>query len=253
MARPPIFRLFPLLSGLWRVVGMLALLATGSSAAIDSVPAPADGIYDDTRALSEVGRRDLGGELRSLRDDLKANIWFTATSFTASGVTLRQQARMTRRRWSGESPALLIAYDRASNAVALSFSPDFWNRYPTPGLVELLRGAGRTIADTKLTLEERLTLIVQETGKRLRQLETVSIQQNMWFQNEEKRPVLLLAGGLLAAACLAAVAGMAARHWSGSSSSQAFFPEVVVGTRLGAPFGGGLIVEMDGDPVGRAG
>jgi len=46
MARETFHRLFAPLSSLGKVLGIWALLATAASAAIETVPAPADGIYD---------------------------------------------------------------------------------------------------------------------------------------------------------------------------------------------------------------
>lgn len=233
------------------LAGVMLFPALRAYGAIDGVPAPTDRIFDDTRAFSDETRRDIVEEIQSLRADLKADIWLTATSFTASGVTIRQQAQSTRRRWSGDSSALLIAYDRASNSVALSFSPDFWQRYPTTSLVELMRGSGRTITDTKLTLEERLALIIHDLAKRLRQLETVRIQQDRWFQQDEKQFVIVLGALVIGAAMIAAFLGIVSRRRATSSGQQYFFPDVAVGMRLGAAFGGGLIAEVQPQPPAK--
>lgn len=251
MARPSLFQLFSPPSGLWRVVGMLALLATGSSAAIDSVPAPADGIYDDTRAFSDASRQALAQEIRGLATDLKCDVWLTATSFSTGGLTPRRQAQATRIRWSGDKPALLLAYDRATNAMAFSFSPDLWARYPATSLATIGLEANRAIADTKLTLEERLTTIVHQVAKRLRELETVRLKQSVWFPKEERLSTMLLIGVLVGGALLAAILGMISRARSHASGEQLLFPDVTVSTRFGAPFGGGLIAEIRTQPPAR--
>lgn len=251
MARPPFFHPFSLLSGLWRVAGMLALLATGSSAAIDSIPAPADGIYDDTRAFSDAARQTLAQEIRTLATDLKCDVWLTATSFSTGGLTPRRQAQATRIRWSGDKPAILLAYDRATNAMAFSFSPDLWARYPATSLATIGLEANRAIADTKLTLEERLTTILHQVAKRLRELETVRLKQSVWFPKEERLSTMLLIGVLVGGALLAAILGMISRARSHASGEQLLFPDVTVSTRFGAPFGGGLIAEIRTQPPAR--
>lgn len=225
-----------------RVLFTGALLLVQEFGAFALEPPPT-GLLDDTHALSDPAHHDIAAEIEALRADIKADVWVTATSFPPSGVTPRHQARNTRRQWSGESAALLIGYDRASNSISLSFSPGLWERYPSSTLVELMRDSGRTITDTKLTLEERLVLIVHHAAKQLLQLETVRIQHQRWFQSDEKRFALILAAVLVGTTLLAAIFGAASRQRGTSSSQQHYFPDVVVGCRLGAPFGGGLIAE----------
>lgn len=252
MARPSFFFQFPtLLSGLWRVVGGLALLATTASAAIESVPAPADGIYDDTRGLTDASRQALAQEIRSLATDLKCDVWLTATSFSTGGLTPRRQAQATRIRWSGDKPAILLGYDRATNVIAFSFSPDVWGRYPAATLATLGLEANRTIADTKLTLEERLTTTLHQFAKRMRELEAVRLKQSVWFPKEERYSTMLLIAALVGGAMLAAILGMISRARSHFSGEQLLFPDVTVSTRFGAPFGGGLIAEIRTQPPAR--
>jgi hypothetical protein len=251
MSRETFHRLFALLFSLGKILGIWGLLATAVSAAIDTVPAPADGIYDDTRALSDASRQALAKEIRGLATDLKCDVWLTATSFSTGGLTPRRQAQATRIRWSGDKPAILLAYDRATNAMALSFSPDLWARYPATSLATIGLEANRAIADTKLTLEERLSAIVHQVAKRLRELETVRLKQSVWFPKEERLSTMLLIGVLLGGALLAAILGMISRARSHSSGEQLLFPDVTVSTRFGAPFGGGLIAEIRTQPPAR--
>jgi chemotaxis response regulator CheB len=229
----------------------LVLLTSWAAAAIDSIPAPADGIYDDTRALSDTSRQTLAQEIRALATDLKCDVWLTATSFSTGGLTPRRQAQATRIRWSSDKPAILLAYDRATNVMAFSFSPDLWARYPATSLATTGLEANRTIANTQLTLEERLTNIVHQFAKQLRELETVRLKQSVWFPKEERSSTLVLVGLLIGGAILAALLGLISRARSHSSGEQLLFPDVTVSTRFGAPFGGGHIAEVRTQPPAR--
>ena len=251
MDRQPLHRPKNSLCSLWRLLGGLLLLTSWASAALDAIPAPADGIYDDTRALSDASRQTLAQEIRSLATDLKCDVWLTATSFSTGGLTPRRQAQATRIRWSGDKAAILLGYDRAANAIAFSLSPDLWNRYPASSLATLGLEANRTIANTQLTLEERLTTIVHQVAKQLRELETVRLKQSVWFPKEERRSTLLLVAVLLGGAFLAAVLGLISRSRSHTSGEQLSFPDVTVSTRFGAPFGGGLIAEIRTQPPAK--
>ena len=245
MANPVPHRLHPQIRALSLLIGVMFLVL--GLPAYGAKP-PADGVFDDTHALDDAAHRRIAAEIATLRENLKADIWLTATSFPPSGVTPRQQARTTRLDWSGDSAALLMAYDRASNAISLSFSPKLWERYPSSSLVELMRDSGRMIADKKLTVEERLVFIVHDVANRLRQLETVRIQHERWFQLNEKRFALMLTAILVGAAFVAAILGMASRRRHASYGEQHYFPDVVVGARLGASFGGGLIAQASETP-----
>ena len=93
-------------------------------------PAPADGVYDDTRALSEGSHQQLAKEIRSFREREGMDAWFAATTFLPEGQTLRSEARLLRQAWSGTRPALLLLYDRSQNQDMVTFSPSFGMRCP---------------------------------------------------------------------------------------------------------------------------
>jgi len=152
---------------------------------------------------------------------------------------------------TGDKPAILLAYDRATNVMAFSFSPDLWARYPATSLATTGLEANRTIANTQLTLEERLTNIVHQFAKQLRELETVRLKQSVWFPKEERSSTLVLVGLLIGGAILAALLGLISRARSHSSGEQLLFPDVTVSTRFGAPFGGGHIAEVRTQPPAR--
>jgi chemotaxis response regulator CheB len=251
MARETFHRLFDILSSLGKVLGTWAILSTGASAAIDTVAAPADGIYDDTRALGDASRLALAQEIRHLAADLGCLVWLTATSFPTGGLQPGHQAKANRTRWSEGQPSILLAYDRASNGMVFSFSPELWNRYPAASLANLGLETNRMIADTQLKLEERLTQIVQVVAKRLRELETVRLKQSVWFPREERSSALALVGLLIGGTILAAILGLISRARSHSSGEQLLFPDVTVSTRFGAPFGGGHIAEIRTQPPAR--
>ena len=138
---------------------------------------PVDGIQDETRALTDETHRQIAQELKLFREDLKCDAWITAASFTPAGVTVRRQAQTTRREWSGLRPAVLMAFERASNSSAMSFAPEFWERYPSTELVEIMQETRRILLDTKLTLDERLALATRCWIDRLRVMESVRLKQ----------------------------------------------------------------------------
>lgn len=205
---------------------------------------PADGILDETRALTAETHRLLADELRQFSRDLKCDAWIKASSFTASGVTVRRQAQTIRREWSGTRPAVLMAYDRASNGSGISFAPEFWDRYPAAELLEIMQETRRILADTKLTLDERLAQATRSWIDRLRSMETVRLKQSLWIQPNEKRFALAMPVWLAGGAVAAALLGFISRQRSTRASRRFLFPEVQVGMRFGAAYGGGVTSEI---------
>ena len=232
------------------VLAGLLLIAPAYSALSDSPP-PADRVFDDTRALEAPSRQIIAAELAELASDLKCDLWFTAVTFPADNLTLRQQSHFTRERWSTDRPAILLAYSRSDNAVSFSFSPVFWDIYPTATLVEVTREATSRIQDNKLPLDERLVLAVQQFGQKIRELETARILQTQRFAPEEKQSLVTLAALLLGAAFVAALVGILSRRGDHAAEKEMHLPEVTVGLRLGAPFGGGHIAEIRTQPPAR--
>lgn len=206
-------------------------------------PPPGNGIEDDARAITSEMHQQIAEELRQFREDLKCDAWITASSFMPANVTVRRQAQITRRAWSGERPAVLLAYDRASDSTAFSFSPEMWERYPAAHLVEIMQETRRVFADRSLTLDERFALATRQWTDRLREMEAVRLRQFLFLQRDEqgfaKLIVMLFAGGALVAAIL----GYASRRHTATAERRHYLPEVEVGMRFGAPYGGGVMAE----------
>ena len=227
---------FPVFAGVW-----LAVAGWGGPA--HAAP-PADGIQDETRALTAEMHRQLAEELSRFRQDLKCDAWIKATSFMPAGLTVRREAQTTRREWSGTRPAVLMAYDRASNSNAMSFAPVFWERYPAADLVEIMQDTRRILSDTKLTLDERLALATRAWIDRLRTMESVRLKQSLWIQRGEKSFAFAVPAVLAGGALIAALFGFVSRRRSARAGLRFLFPEVQVGMRFGAAYGGGVTAEI---------
>lgn len=205
---------------------------------------PADGILDETRALSAETRNQLAEELRQFRQDLKYEGWVRTCSFLPAGVTIRRQAQMTRRSWSGIQPAVLMLYDRSSSSSAVSFAPVLWERYPATDLVEIMQETRRIFADTKLTLDERLAVATRTWIDRVRTMESMRLKQSLWLQRQERQFGLVVPALLAGGAVIAALLGFVSRRRSAASDRRFLLPVVHVGTRFGAAFGGGVTADV---------
>ena len=227
--------LFPAFAVFW--------LAMGGWGLAQPAP-PADGILDETRALPLETRRKLAAELSQFRQDLKCDAWIKATSFLANGSTIRREAQTSRRDLSATRPAVLMAYDRSSNSSAVSFAPVFWERYPAAELIEIMQEVRRILSDPKLSLDERLTRATRSWIDRLRRMESVRLRQSLWIQRREKSFVLAVPIILVVGAIIAALFGYLSRQRAARAALRFLFPEVQVGMRFGAAYGGGVTAEI---------
>jgi uncharacterized membrane protein YgcG len=210
----------------------------------DLPPAPADGLRDDTRALSPGLRAQLVQDMATCRAALDADIWFSAGTFLQSGQSIRLQARTLRQHWSpGGRDAILVAYDRSSDAHGLSLSPGIWERYPSAEITTLIQRSMATMADKSQPLEKRLSTMLSQM---LQNLQTLEKQRHRAAQPLSRHHVRLAQGfaiSLGGGAVLLALLGTLSRKRDLQASWQSFFPSVQVGIRFGAPHGGGVIVE----------
>ncbi len=239
----PLPRLCPS-RALQAVAGLVVWLLVTGMASAQIPPAPADGILDETRALTEAAHRQIAEDIRLFRDNLKCDVWLTATSFLPTGTTVRRHAQITRQGWSGDRPAVLMAYDRATNSSGMSFSSSFWQHYPSAELFELMQEARRILNDETLTLDERLVQSTRSWMERLRVLESVRLKQSLLIQRDEKKLALVSASTLGGLALLAALLGLVSRRSGARAEHRFHFPDLQVGTRFGAPYGGGVVVEV---------
>lgn len=226
------------------------LILAGNGLAANLTPPP-DGILDETRALGEATHRQLADELREFREDLHTDAWITATSFIPVEVTLRRQAQIDRRAWSGERPAVLMAYDRATNNGAMSFAPELWQRYSSAELIEIMQEARRILGNTSLSLDERLLLAARSWMDRLREMESVRLKHTLPIQGDEKKLAQAAVSWFAGGAVILALFGLASRRTSASSSHKFLFPDVGVGMRFGAPYGGGVTSEIKASGPGE--
>lgn len=206
-------------------------------------PAPADSVLDDTRALPEAARARVVDQARRFHQELNCRLWIHAGTFLDDGETLRQNARALRQAWSGQEDAVLLAYDRSTDAQSLSFSPGLWERYPSASLILLMQEGGTIMGDKQAPLEERLERSVRLTADRLRVLDQEHRRMNQGLSGPHWQIATLWTAGLGGGAVILLFLGSAVRRRETNAALHLHFPDVEVATRFGAPFGGGVAVE----------
>jgi hypothetical protein len=215
----------------------------GYGAAAELPPAPANGIRDNAHTLEDAVEARLAAEVRRFEQDISGRFWWTAVTFPPDGKSLRQHARELRQHWSGDTDAVLLAYDRVSDSQALSFSPGMWERYATTDLVMLMHHGALIMAEKQTPLEERLEKSARLAMSRLREMEQQRARLLEKPLPASHQRLAMASGALLGAGALAALfCGSLARRRDRMSLWQLYFPDVQVSPRFGAPHGGGVVV-----------
>jgi hypothetical protein len=221
---------------------LLLCLCAGSVLAETWPAPPADGVLDGTHALSEPDHIALAEEIAALKRDLGIDVWFSADTFLTADQSLKDKARQLRQAWSGEADATLLAYDRGTDTLHLTFSPGLWQRFASADIIRLIQRCGLIMAERQRLPSDRLRDALSGLLKSLREMERDRLKTELTWTRDHRR--LAVAFGSLTglAAMLMLGLGSWLQHRDRRASVQCHFPEVEVSSRLGAACGGGVVV-----------
>lgn len=222
-----------------------SLSLTALAGTQDLPPPPANGLRDDTRALPAPRQVELAGEIAACQAALQADVWLNAGTFLPSGQTLRSQARDLRQHWSPDRDAILLAYDRASDSLALSLSPSLWERYPTAEISGLSPRVAALMAAKEQPLDQRLAASLRVVMTQMQLLEKQRRTAATTLSADHSRIARIFAATLGGGAFVLALLGTFMRRRDVQAAWQLHFPEVQVGLRFGAAHGGGVLAEKD--------
>ena len=232
------------------LLSLVLLLTEGPVCRAEEPPAAGTArllVHDETRLLSEEERAALELELGAMEHDTGVVIRLHAAAFL-DGQSVRDYASALANQ--EKAPALAIVFVRGNSQTAIMASAELWRRHPADALALLLTEAGRVLANQFLPPEKRMKEAAALAIARLRSLESQRAADLKFLGRAEKRLVLVLSGGLGIAAIIGILVVVIRRRRSLRADGFHLFPEAAVGTRLGAPFGGGPAGQADS---GRAG
>lgn len=224
-------------------VAGVCLCVSTSVNALDLPPAPADGVLDNTRALSAEVRQELAKDIAAYRTATGIETWVHAGTFLRYGETIQLQARLLRRQWSPKAEAVLLNYDRATEAYHITLSPGLWSRYPTAEILSLQQRTHDIMSDKAQPLETRLLQTFRLILTEVKRLENRYHTMSETLSAPHQRLGMVFAGVLAAGTLLTVLLVRATRRREADAAWQLFFPSVQVAFRFGAPHGGGVTVE----------
>lgn len=206
-------------------------------------PAPADGILDDARILSDANRQQLAEQIIALRETTGTLLLVETATFRPSDKPPAQILRELREAWlEGKSGVVVSMTREGADLPLVQISPDLWARYGEPQVAAMMR---RAVAGTNQAgpLEDKLLACVRSLLADLRTFEAQHASRRSPWQQEDLWLAGLFAGLLLVAALVIYLVVKRNRRLERLRNEVHLLPEVVMSTRLGAPGGGGTVVE----------
>jgi uncharacterized membrane protein YgcG len=206
----------------------------------DLGPVPASFIRDETHLLDEKNAQALGHALQDARERFGVTVYVAAYPYISSGGTVRDRALELANFWCGEEPGLVIAVNRGTSQAGIAASAELWRRYPPDETVLALADATDLLMKPNTAPEDRVSLAVHSVLTHLAKMEEIRSAREQPMTRGEIHLAELFAA-VLTAFGLIVWLGVTVWRRHEAARTALFFPDVEVGTRLGAPFGGGVI------------
>lgn len=206
-------------------------------------PAPADGILDDARILSEANRQQLADQIIALRESTGMLLLVETATFRSSDKLPAHILRELREAWLKEKSGVVVSMTReGADLPQVQISPDLWSRYGEPKVAAMMR---RAVAGSSRTgqLEDKLLTCVRSLLEDLQTFEAQQTTRQPAWQREELWLAGLFAGLLLLVGLVIFFLVKRSRRLEQLRKEVHLLPDVVMSPRLGAPDGGGTVVE----------
>lgn len=216
-------------------------------------PPPADGILDEARMFvrSPERHKAVAEALAALEEKHGFRFYFALYS-SLYGRNLEDRAHALQQAWLGESPGMVLVLETDSKTFRQSQTPSKVEQVP--------EGANLPVTGPKEFSPSDLTAIGRTMDESLRQasssedyaerlaigltsgISKVLDERAAAPEGSTKSRLVLLAVGFGAAAGLVSLLVVAGLKRAEAKALERFiFPKATVGTRLGAPFGGGKV------------
>jgi uncharacterized membrane protein YgcG len=197
-------------------------------------------LHDDTTFFDNSQREQLLHDLQTTREKAGTSLHIAVVPFLNGNVAVRDHALALANEWLGEQPGMVILANRGDGEGGIAASEGLWRLYPPDEAVLVLDDATTLLSNTRQPLETRVVQAVRLVSDRLVGMEIMRRARERTLAEQEARLAGWFAAMLLVIASMV-WAGVAFRRRHEARRGAIFFPDVDVGTRLGAPFGGGVI------------
>ncbi len=219
-------------------------------------PAPQNLVLDKARlfARQPESLKKVGAALATLEQKHGYRLYFVIYDSLIGARSLEQQAEALRVKWLGEDPGAVLLLESDSFKWVFAQAPPLQQEGEPGQMVQRDRPTGLGDLDKEnLRRTLRPALLPFENKDRAAFAETLgpgaAAEIGLMLDKRAASPtgpgrttMMLLAIGVIAALGLVALlVGAALKSWEARSKERFVFPKVSVGTRLGAPYGGGKV------------
>lgn len=239
--KPSIFCVLTGVLGLWLTLGGALQSANNLSNAPESF------IFDDAILFQKADKDKLSQALTESANKTGVSVYVAGYSFL-EGEAARERANALCERWLISKPGLVIVYTRGSAQPAVAPSSELWQRYPTDEVVMLMQESGRLLGDMFLSPEQRVLRATNSALEKLQTMEAARLSRLHHVSSSDLHLAMLLGALLIVPAAIFWIAIRMRRKRATARGGPYYFPDAVVGTRLGAHFGGGVTGEAGTGP-----
>ncbi len=204
-------------------------------------PAPPDQILDEAGLLDPSTRAALREHVQKLSQQFDVKLFIAAYTLLPEKDHVR--ARRLRMLWGGDSRSVVIVYRRGSQQLTFSANGHIDTFIPTRELLLMYKDAV-TAARTFETPRERILAAVETLSAAIIRDLTVRDAKRGFFTAEI---FTLIAAICITILVIGGASFLLVRRLQLRAHKREIgcvFPEVTVGRRLGAPFGGGTVAGM---------
>ncbi|HSJ04602.1 MAG: TPM domain-containing protein [Verrucomicrobium sp.] len=225
----------------------------GLQSAEPALPArPASHVYDDARVFSPEQIQKLESQLANAHQQVGASIDIATFTYITGGNT-NQLAQTLATTWQGSEPGLILVFNRGTSQPAIAVSPGMWQKYPADDVTLAALRVSNVFSQGPPVPDERMMAATEFALAEISQLEKNRLARQQVFTADDRTLAIIVAVTLVIFGSAAILLSRRLRRRRDEVAETFTFPEVHVGLRLGAPFGGGKGVEVSGnDPPPHA-
>ena len=198
-------------------------------------------VRDETRLLPDEQRAGITARLSALREKTGVEVCVVALTY-GGGVSVRRTAAELANARGEDCAAVVLLHNRGVGESGLAVSRAFWRRYPADEVTALLDEGINRLQQTGLPHEERVLKALDTVLERVPLMESRLMKRSRLLTRQDRLLGAAMAAGLVVLLGL----GWSVAQWCRGRSAGAggrCFPDVEVGLRLGAAYGGGVVAE----------
>ena len=233
-----------------RLIALILMLCClpAVSALADDFPEtpPTSYVWDGAEMMNPEELARLENALKKTAEETGIDIYIATYTYISDG-TVFQQAQQVARQWIGEGRGIVGVYERGSDEISISTSDSLAKSYDYPYLRKFYSKAVETSREVEKP-SKRLVVLGETLCDEMLNNYRSQISGNRIFSGKNLLLFALLLIPALLVCGIFMLLGRRASVRESEDSKRCYFPTANVPPILGAPFGGGCIVQSPASP-----